>query len=127
MGRLTTLVCGVIAVLAPELSFAAPHAAPAAASEPDDGYYDRGPAEAAPAGKTPHTVIGPLSRIDASPDQGVAGYASVFFVRPQRDGVDVPGHGRTRADAFCRDQRLGPALAYASNGHALRDVLCRRK
>ena len=129
MGRLTAIVCSALAVLAPALALASPgvHAAPAAPSEPDDGYYDRGPAQAPPPGKAPRTTTGPLTRIDASADQGVTGYASVFFVRPQRGGADVAGQGRDLADAFCRDQGLGLALSYDSNGRALRDVLCKKE
>jgi hypothetical protein len=125
--RLIAIVCWALTASAPALSLAAPHAAPAAASEPDDGYYDRSPLQPAPASTPTRVETGPLAKIDAPADQGVAGYASVFFVRPQRAGADVAGHGRALADAFCREQGLGPALSYGGNGHALRDVLCRRK
>jgi hypothetical protein len=81
-----------------------------------DSYYDRPP---------------PAPRADpedgrAFANQGVAGHTVVFFYRPQRAGADIPGQGHDLADAFCRDQGLGPALYYATDGVILRDVLCQR-
>jgi len=101
----------------------APPAAAPPPGEADDGYFDRGraaaPAEPAPAQALPPPSAGPI-------DHGVAGHSSVFFIRPQREGADITGEGRSAADAFCRDQGLGPVLYYDTDGHVLRDVLCRR-
>jgi hypothetical protein len=106
----------------PAESDAPPTAAPPPA-EADDGYFDRGrasaPAETAPAQALPPPSAAPV-------DHGVAGHSSVFFIRPQREGADITGEGRSAADAFCRDQGLGPVLYYDTDGHVLRDVLCRR-
>jgi len=100
----------------------------------DDGYFDTGHAhaqlpppeppsqplpDAAPPSPTPW-------RAADSADPGVAGYGSVFFIRPRRDGEDIPGQGRALADGFCRAQGLGPALYFDTDGRILRDVLCRR-
>ena len=104
---------------------AGPGAPPPA--ESDDGYFDRGstpapsaaPAETLPPAAPSASYAGPV-------DHGVAGHSSVFFIRPQRGGADITGEGRSAADGFCRDQGLGPVLYYDTDGHALRDVLCRR-
>lgn len=101
------------------------------AGEPqaDDGYYDRGRVRAQLPPPSPADASPPVDaawRAGASGDPGVAGYGSVFFIRPRRDGEDIPGAGRDLADRFCRDQGLGPALYFDSDGHILRDVLCRR-
>ena len=97
-------------------------------AEADDGYFDRGGASAPspapqealpPAAPPPAAYAGPV-------DHGVAGHSSVFFIRPQRDGADITGEGRPAADAFCRDQGLGPVLYYDTDGRVLRDVLCRQ-
>ena len=79
------------------------------------GYYDRPPPP------RPHRDEG-----GAFANQGVAGHSVVFFYRPQRDGADIPGQGRELADQFCRDQGLGAAAYFATDGRILRDVLCQR-
>jgi len=56
--------------------------------------------------------------------RGAAGHQVIFFARPMRAGSDVDGQGS--ADAFCRDQGLGPALYYDTDDGALRDLVCRR-
>jgi hypothetical protein len=97
----------------------------------EDEYYDRG---AAPSGKRapaaeeapPPIRHSPAPTTAAIVDQGVAGHSVIFFVRPQRGGADVEGQGRAAADAFCRDQNLGPALYYDTDSATLRDILCRR-
>jgi hypothetical protein len=96
----------------------------------EDEYYDRGatsPARDETGGggaQAPQThATGAPAPV---PDQGVAGHSVIFFVRPQHDGADVQGAGRQAADAFCRDQNLGPALYYDVDARTLRDVLCRR-
>jgi hypothetical protein len=107
-------------------------AAPAAPPAPaDDGYFDRPqrpdraeslpPPEPAPTPQPTRAWQG-----GSGPDEGVPGYASVFFARPREAGVDVPGQSRAAADAFCRDMSLGPTLSFDTDGHILRDVLCRR-
>ena len=98
--------------------------APPPAAEADDGYFDRGgPTTPAAA---PQETLPPAAAYAGPVDHGVAGHSSVFFIRPQRDGADITGEGRPAADAFCRDQGLGPVLYYDTDGHVLRDVLCRR-
>jgi hypothetical protein len=104
----------------------APPSAPPPPSDADDGYFDRGraPAPAEPPETAPAQALPPPS---AAPiDHGVAGHSSVFFIRPQRGGADITGEGRSATDSFCRDQGLGPVLYYDTDGHVLRDVLCRR-
>jgi hypothetical protein len=95
------------------------------ASPADDGYYDRGQAgpdnDAAAEQRPP-----PPRRQEGPLERGVAGYATVFFIRPQQGGADVPGEGRAAADAFCRAQGFGAAAYYDTDGRILRDVLCRR-
>jgi hypothetical protein len=105
----------------PEL--APPPQAAGASESSDDGYFDRSsPAE--PPGAAPaDAALPPAARTVLS--QGVAGHSSVFFIRPQRDGADVPGGNRDAADAFCRDHGLGPALYFDAGSRILRDVLCR--
>ena len=100
---------------------------PAAAAQPGpdetaDGYYDRPTAH--PDAAHPDPTQADAAR--AAANQGVAGHGVVFFYRPQRDGADVPGGGRDIADGFCRDLGYGPAVYYDTDGHILRDVLCRR-
>jgi len=98
----------------------------------EDEYYDRGAAPsgerapAAPEAPPPPGSRGPSPAQAAVIDQGIAGHSVIFFVRPQHGGADVQGQGRAAADAFCREQSLGPALYYDTDGATLRDVLCRR-
>ena len=97
------------------------------AGEADDGYFDRGGAasdETRRSGAADEPP--PRGRGEGALERGVAGYATVFFIRPQQSGADVPGEDRAAADAFCRGQGLGAALYYDTDGHILRDVLCRR-
>ena len=117
----------------PDAAAPATGAAPEAAQAEDDGYFDRGAAApspaAGPAAPSPGGSPGADQAAGETPPvlaEGVAGYASVFFIRPQRSGADIPGGGRALADAFCRGQGLGPALHFDSDGHILRDVLCKR-
>jgi hypothetical protein len=108
---------GPPATLAPPTATAtvAPPAAPGA----DGGYFDRG-SGGAPALQPSPTVGAPTQT------EGVRGASSVFFVRPQVDGADIPSGGRDAADSFCRAQGLGPALYWAGAEGDLRDVLCRK-
>lgn len=97
------------------------------ASAADDGYYDRSQARPDDGdGRTPPPPPYGSRRQAEALDQGVAGYATVFFNRPQQAGADVPGQGRAAADGFCRAQGFGAAVYYDTDGHILRDVLCRR-
>jgi hypothetical protein len=128
--QIASLHQGEIVADAPPSAAAAPTAPPA---QTDDGYFDRPQrperAEALPSPEPAAESAPQPTRAWASagsPDQGVAGYASVFFARPREAGADAPGQTRAAADAFCRDQGLGPTLSFDTDGHILRDVLCRR-
>jgi hypothetical protein len=97
------------------------------ADEADDGYFDRGGAASDETYRTGAAADrSPRGQGEGALERGVAGYATVFFIRPQRGGADVPGEARADADAFCRGQGLGAAIYYDTDGHILRDVLCRR-
>jgi hypothetical protein len=79
-----------------------------------DGYFDRPPPPPA------------LPEGGAAPNQGVAGHSVVFFYRPQQAGADIPGATKDLADAFCQSQNFGAAVYWDTDGHILRDVLCKR-
>lgn len=73
--------------------------------------------------------------------RGAEGARTVFFPYPRMGGREVAANPRS-ADAFCRANRLGPAIwfdngdrardlvdgdgRYAGDGAALRDLLCRK-
>ena len=58
--------------------------------------------------------------------QGEAGRGAVFFAKPTRGGAEVAIDVQGPANQFCHDQGLGAAVYFDTDGHVLRDVLCRR-
>jgi hypothetical protein len=58
--------------------------------------------------------------------QGDQGRSAVFFVKPTRGGAEIAVDLQGPANQFCHDQGLGPAIYFDTDGHVLRDVLCRR-
>lgn len=78
----------------------------------------------APAPMTKLAALPPTSAAQPTDSwQGAASSTAVFFAAPKRGGAKV---AQGPADQFCRDQGLGPALYFDTDGHVLRDVLCRR-
>lgn len=64
--------------------------------------------------------------LTVSRSDGDAGRSAVFFARPQRAGADIDVDVQGPANQFCRDQGLGRALYYDTDGRDLRNVLCQR-
>jgi hypothetical protein len=63
---------------------------------------------------------------DAQAAPSGAGRSAVFFANPTRGGAKVGVDVQGPANQFCREQGLGPAVYFDTDGRVLRDVLCRR-
>ena len=98
-------------------AFAATPPVPAASPAPPPVRYAAPPPPAATA---------PPPAVVAARNDNDAGRSAVFFAHPQRGGSDVAVDVQGPANQFCRDQGLGPAVYYDTDGRELRDVLCRR-
>jgi hypothetical protein len=75
---------------------------------------------------TPAPAAGPSANAVAQAVQSDAGPAAVFFAKPMRGAAEVPIDAQGPANQFCRDQGLGPAVYFDTDGRVLRDVVCRR-
>jgi hypothetical protein len=125
VGGVISLRPGVVAAAAPApgVQHASSPPAAEAASSPNDGYYDLSPP---PSASAPAQRAAKVRAFAAGASQGVVGEGSVFFTHPHRNGADIVGSTWERADAFCHDENLGPALYFDADTANLRDVLCRK-
>jgi hypothetical protein len=100
-------------------SQAAVASAPGAPGAPLQSASAAGPPAPASAPSAAPAVQGPTV-------QGDVGRSAVFFATPTRGGAEVAVDMQGPANQFCHDQGLGSAVYFDTDGHVLRDVLCRR-
>ena len=116
----------------PNRSFDAPPPEPTAATpvaEPPAVTQAAASQAAPPAVPTQSasTAGNPAPAPNAAPAvQGDVGRSAVFFATPTRGGAEVAVDMQGPANQFCHDQGLGSAVYFDTDGHVLRDVLCRR-
>jgi Beta/Gamma crystallin len=111
----------------------APVAVVQAAEGPPPAALAAAAAQAAPTGAGTMQQVaftnppaGPAASGVAQAVQSDAGPAAVFFAKPMHGAAEVPIDAQGPANQFCRDQGLGPAVYFDTDGHVLHDIVCRR-
>jgi beta/gamma crystallin len=113
-----------------QVAMAVPPSPPALGAPPAPGAPPAATTQAIayvapPTAAPPTAAPGPATTV-AQSVQANEGRSAVFFGNPTRAGADITVDLQGPANLFCHEQNLGSAVYFDTDGHVLRDVLCRR-